>query len=219
MRPAPCIQIIIQVSEEQLAFRGTLCDLEYVRVCIQISLELGSVLFHVLVEASSLQLLDSSIDVVLIGNHTDLNRVDGGDDLGLEVCQLALYVGSIKDEASSRRDDVVLRLIGHVIDVVVRSVGSISHVRQVACHPGIHGVQYIAVVALNLLDSVVAGLGVVRALNAIVEKVMVLFGSIQPVEELEAGFRILGSSGDSVQVLNIGVDPCPEHRRRKLQPT
>ena len=35
---------------------------------------------------------------------------------------------------------------------------------------------------------------------------MVLFGSIQPVEELEAGFRILGSSGDSVQVLNIGVD-------------
>ena len=85
MRPAPCIQIIIQVSEEQLAFRGALCDLEYVRVSIQISLELGSVLFQVLVEASSLQLLDSSIDVVLIGNHTDLNRVDGGDDLGLEV--------------------------------------------------------------------------------------------------------------------------------------
>ena len=88
MRPAPCIQIIIQVSEEQLAFRGALCDLEYVRVSIQISLELGSVLFEVLVEASSLQLLDSSIDVVLIGNHTDLNRVDGGDDLGLEVRQL-----------------------------------------------------------------------------------------------------------------------------------
>ena len=101
MRPAPCIQIIIQVSEEQLAFRGALCDLEYVRVSIQISLELGSVLFQVLVEASSLQLLDSSIDVVLIGNHTDLNRVDGGDDLGLEVRQLTGNVRGIKDETAA----------------------------------------------------------------------------------------------------------------------
>ena len=52
----------------------------------------------------------------------------------------------------------------------------------------------------------IAGLGVVRALNAIVEEVMVLFGSIQPVEELEAGFRILRGGGNRIQVLHIGVD-------------
>ena len=52
----------------------------------------------------------------------------------------------------------------------------------------------------------VAGLGIVRALNAIVEEVMVLFGSIQPVEELEAGFRILRSGRNRIQVLHIGVD-------------
>ena len=35
---------------------------------------------------------------------------------------------------------------------------------------------------------------------------MVLFGSIQPVEELEAGFRILRGGGNRIQVLHIGVD-------------